>query len=135
MKTPQDIVSLMLQEDAYSRWLGLHLLEISAGRCLLECRMESEMLNGFQRVHGGITYALSDSAMAFAANAHGYKCYSIETSISHTARVELGDVLKVQCQEIHRGKTLALYEVKVENQDGRLVAHFKGTVHISGEGW
>jgi acyl-CoA thioesterase len=135
MKTPEEILGMMLNSDAYSQWLDLEVQGVIPGKCEISCTMTEPMLNGFLRVHGGITYALSDSAMAFAANAYGYKCYSIESSISHTARVELGDVLKVVCSEIHRGRTHAIHEVTVQNQDGRLVAHFKGTVHVSGEVW
>jgi acyl-CoA thioesterase len=42
------------------------------------------MLNGFGIAHGGISYSLADSALAFASNSHGRKAVSIETSISHT---------------------------------------------------
>ena len=61
------------------------------------------MLNGFQILHGGISYSLSDSALAFASNSYGNKCVSIETSISHTRPAKLGDILIATCKEIHRG--------------------------------
>jgi acyl-CoA thioesterase len=93
------------------------------------------MLNGFEILHGGITYSLSDSALAFASNSYGYKCVSIESSISHLRPVKIGDVLTAHTKEINRGKTIGVYEVTILNQDNKKVSHFKGTAHISQEIW
>jgi acyl-CoA thioesterase len=93
------------------------------------------MLNGFQIAHGGISYSLADSTLAFAANSHGQQCVSVETSISHLAKVNLGDTLTSTAKEIYRGKKTGVYEVKIVNQTQRLVAHFKGTVFVSDELW
>jgi acyl-CoA thioesterase len=86
-------------------------------------------------LHGGISYALADSALAFAANAYGHQCVSIETAISHLKPCKLGDELTAEVQEIQRGKNIGRYEVKVYNQIEQLIAHFKGTVHISEKVW
>lgn len=93
------------------------------------------MLNGFGIAHGGISYSLSDSALAFAANAYGKQCVSIETAISHLRPARLNDELTVVCNEIHRGRSIALYTVKITNQEGVDISHFKGTVHISENEW
>lgn len=93
------------------------------------------MLNGFDIAHGGITYSMADSALAFAANSYGQKCVSIETSISHTRPCKVGDELIATSEEIHRGKTTAIYQITIKNQEQKLVAVLKGTVHISAEIW
>jgi len=125
----------MLKLDAYSRWLGLTVSDLAAGSCTLSCPVKPAMLNGFQILHGGISYALADSALAFAANGYGYRCVSIETSISHTRPVASGDTLTAVCSELHRGKTIGIYEVRVSNSAQKLVALFKGTVHVSKDQW
>lgn len=125
----------MLEKDLFSSWMGLQLKSISKGSCELTCAVKKEMLNGFEILHGGITYSLSDSALAFASNAHGYKCVSIETSISHLIPVKENDKLLVVTKEIHRGKSIGLYNVDIFNQENKLVSKFKGTVSISNEEW
>jgi len=132
---PVDIVNKMMQGDAFSKWLGIHLVSIEKGSCQLSLTIKDEMVNGFHIAHGGITYSLADSALAFAANAYGKKCVSIETSISHTRPVKVGDQLTASCRELNRGKTIGIYEVTVKNQSQKTVGLFKGTVHISDELW
>lgn len=133
--TPKEIVDEMMRLDAFSRWLGISVDVIEEGRCELSCVVTDQMLNGHQIAHGGITYSLSDSALAFASNAHGYKAVSIETSISHLYSVGQGDSLRVVCEESYRGKTVGIYQVSAFNQDEKLVSRFKGTVHISEDVW
>ncbi|MFT5858048.1 MAG: acyl-CoA thioesterase [Flavobacteriaceae bacterium] len=133
--TPQAIVDEMMQADEFSRWLGVTITSTDKGSCKLECIVRNEMLNGHRIAHGGITYSLSDSALAFASNGHGNKCVSIETSIAHVNAVKSGDLLKVDCSEIYRGKTIGIYTVSIHNQDDVLVSRFKGTVHISEKVW
>lgn len=135
MKSPKEIVDIMLSKDAFSIWLGVVVEKIEQGTCILSCELKDDMLNGFEIAHGGISYSLSDSALAFAANSYGFKCVSIETSISHTKTAKLGDRLTAICTEINRSKRIGLYEVRVVNQNQQLIAYFKGTVNISELNW
>lgn len=135
MKSPKEIVNLMLANDAFSRWMKLEIIETGLGFCTLTCVISPEMLNGFQILHGGITFSLSDSALAFASNSYGFKCVSVETSISHLNSVKVTDLLTVQCKEIHRGKSIGVYSVIILNQEDKIVSNFRGTVNISTERW
>jgi len=135
MKTPSEIIDLMIAKDAFSNWLGIKVESISLGACKLSCTLNAEMLNGFEIAHGGISYSLADSALAFASNSYGNKCVSIETSISHTRPAKVGDLLIATCKEINRGRTVAIYEVTITNQHQKLVAIFKGIVNIGSDVW
>jgi acyl-CoA thioesterase len=135
MKSPKEIVQGMLDNDAFSQLLDMKIIELALGTCTLSCPVTKAATNGFGIAHGGLTYSLADSALAFAANTRGQQCVSIDTQIAHLAKVQLGDTLTARCTEIHRGKSTGLYEVYIENQDHRLVAFFKGTVFISNQIW
>ena len=124
-----------MAEDKFSQWLDISVKLIEKGKCMLSCEVKEEMVNGFNVAHGGITYSLSDSTMAFASNSYGFKCMSIETSISHLKKVMTGDILTSKSYEIKRGKSIAIYEVKIVNQHNQLVSHFKGTVQITENSW
>ena len=135
MKTPIEIVETMIAQDAFSQLLGMELLSIEKGSCVLRCEVTNSMTNGFGIAHGGITYSLADSALAFASNAHGMHCFSVDTNIAHLKKVKLGDVLTASCTESHRGKRTGVYVVDIQNQEGMRVAYFRGTVFISSEVW
>ncbi|RME18302.1 MAG: hotdog fold thioesterase [Bacteroidetes bacterium] len=137
MKSPEEIVNiLMMKNDAFSQWLGIQVLEIKKGYCKLQMQVRKEMLNGFYIAHGGISYSFADSALAFASNSHGYKAVSVETSISHTAQVKEGDIIRAETEEMHRSDKIAVYQVKVYSMpDKRTVALFKGTVYITSREW
>ena len=135
MKTPNEIVDIMLSHDLFSKWMGIKLDQLGIGFCTVSCEVHEDMLNGFAILHGGITYSLSDSALAFASNSYGYKCVSIETSISHLRPVVLGEKLTAKCVEISRRKTIGIYTVDIFNNQQKLVSKFKGTVNISKDIW
>lgn len=132
---PKSIVDKMMQLDAYSTWMGINVLHIEAGTCTLSCIVSPAMLNGFGIAHGGISYALADSALAFASNSHGQQCVSIETSIAHIKPTQLNDTITAVCTEIQKGKTIARYVVDVTNQHHELIARFNGTVFRSEKTW
>lgn len=129
------VIDKMMDGDAFSQWLKIERLEEGAGHCTLRMTARSEMLNGFAIAHGGISYALADSALAFASNGHGIKAVSIETSISHLRPVCEGDTLTALATEDNLGQKTGVYRVEIMNQKGKLVALFKGTVFRGGEPW
>ncbi|TNF47717.1 MAG: hotdog fold thioesterase [Bacteroidetes bacterium] len=135
MKSPQEIVQLMMEKDAFSQWLGIEVLEVGLGHCSLKAMVTEEMINGHQTLHGGITYSISDSALAFSSNSRGFRAVSIETSISHIKKCFPGDTLTAYAKEVSRGRTIGIYEVEIFNQNQVKVSHFKGTVFISTETW
>lgn len=134
--SPKDIVSTqMYDNDAFSKWLGIEIIDIQHGNCEIRLTVRKEMLNGFGIAHGGITYSLADSAFAFATNSIGHQAVSIETSISHTAKVVEGDVLYAKTMLINKTRKFAIYYVDITNQEEKRVASFKGTVYYTGKDW
>ena len=135
MNQSEKIVDTMYQNDAFSQWLGIEVVEIKDGYCKLNMTVRKEMLNGFQIAHGGIAYSLADSALAFASNSHGRKSLSVETSISHTVSVKEGDVLTVTTKELSLSDKIGVYLITIINQRNEDVAYFKGTVYRTSKEW
>jgi acyl-CoA thioesterase len=129
------IVDAMYYKDPFSQWMGIIRLEDGPGISKLQMTVREEMLNGFSIAHGGITYSLADSALAFASNAHGIQAVSIETSISHVKKVVAGDVLTTEVEERNLTSKTGLYYITIYNQNEDAVAHFKGTVFRTGKPW
>jgi acyl-CoA thioesterase len=129
------IVDRMYNNDPMSQWLGIERIQDGPGVSVLRMVVRKEMLNGFAIAHGGISYSLADSALAFASNAHGVQAVSIETSIAHVAQAREGDVLTTRVEEKSLTKRTGLYHVDVINQEGKVIAFFKGTVYRTGKMW
>lgn len=136
MKTPQQVVNSLMENDHFSKWLGMEVLETGEGISKLKMTVKSEMLNGFGIAHGGITYSLADSALAFASNSHGIKSVSVETSISHLAPLHEGDVIIAIAKEENRSNKIGVYTIKVYKENNlEVVALFKGTVYRTSKEW
>jgi acyl-CoA thioesterase len=129
------IVNHMYNNDPMSQWLGIERIQDGPGISVLRMTVRKEMLNGFAIAHGGISYSLADSALAFASNAHGVQAVSIETSIAHVAQAREGDVLTTRVEEKSLTQRTGLYHVDVLNQEGKVIAFFKGTVYRTGKMW
>ena len=135
MSLPEKVFRKMYDNDAFSQWLGIEVVEVKDGYCELKMTVRKEMLNGFQIAHGGIAYSLADSALAFASNSHGRKSLSVETSISHTVSVIEGDVLTAITEELSLSDKIGVYLITITNQDNQDVAYFKGTVYRTSKEW
>ena len=122
-------VAHMLAHDAFSRWLGIELVALAPDRCTLRMTVREEMCNGFKVCHGGITFSLADSALAFASNSHNRLAVSVENNIAYPNKAVAGDVLTAVAEPRAVGNKLATYDVTVTNGDGTIVGVFRGNVY------
>ena len=135
MNIPWKIVNKMYDQDAFSQWLGIKIVDVSEGYCQLKMKVRKEMLNGFHIAHGGIAYSLADSALAFASNSHGRKSLSVETSISHMVSIKAGDMLTAMTKELSRSDKIGVYLITITNKENQEIAIFKGTVYCTSKDW
>jgi acyl-CoA thioesterase len=131
---PTAIPEKMLSQDAFSSWLGIEILEVSLGKCKVGLKIRKEMLNSMQKAHGGITYALADTAFGFAANTHGNYAVSIETSINHIEALHENDYITAESTvEVTKNK-LGFHIVELKKGE-QIVALFKGVVYRTSKEW
>ena len=123
----QAVVNHMMENDKFSQWLGIEIVEIKEGYSKIQMTIREEMMNGFGMVHGGIAFSLGDSAFAFACNNRNNLSVALDTAINFLKPVHPGDVLIAEAKELHNGKSTGLYHITITNQQGHVVAMFKGT--------
>jgi acyl-CoA thioesterase len=128
-KLAERVVSGMMARDAFSQWLGIEVLVTKPDESVVRMTVRPEMVNGFGVAHGGISYSLADSALAFAANTNGNITVAIDNGITYPAAIHVGDVLTATCTRDSTTRRLGFYSVVVTNQKGVTVATFKGTVY------
>lgn len=123
----------MMVNDAFSKWLGVIVLEVRQGYSKIQMTLREEMLNGFGVIHGGIAFSLADSAFAFACNNRNNLSMALDTSINFIKSTLPGDVLTAEAKELHNGRSTGLYLITVTNQRDEQVALFKGTCFRTGK--
>ncbi len=123
------VVSHMMENDLFSQWLGIEVLEINEGYSKIKMTVRKEMINGFGIVHGGIAFSLADSAFAFACNNRNVLSVALDTAINFIKPVQVDDILTAETKEIHNGKSTGLYHITITNQKEHVVAVFKGTCY------
>jgi acyl-CoA thioesterase len=130
---PYKIVSHMMENDAFSQWMGVEIMDVKEGYCKIACNVTAEMLNGFSVTHGGILFSLADSALAFSAATYGRVALAVDNSISFTKKSSSGDRLIAESVCVNLGHKTGLFEVKLVNSNDELLALMKATVYRTSE--
>jgi len=125
----REIVATMLATDAFSRWLGITLVSVQPGHCVLAMRIREDMVNGFGVSHGGIVFSFADSAMAFACNSGEFVTVAVDNQIAYPAAILVHDTLTATAGEDASSGRLGFYRVTVCNQHDVVVALFRGSVY------
>jgi acyl-CoA thioesterase len=137
MKSEQEIAERAAQAlfdgDRASQTLGMTIDSCGPGRATVSMRIRPDMVNGHRICHGGLIFALADSAFAFACNSHGFNTVAAGAAIEFLAPGREGDVLQAIANERWRAGKAGIYEIEVRNQRDEVVALFRGRSHqISG---
>lgn len=135
MKEPKEIVAMMMEKDYFSQWMGLEIMDLGPGYCTLRMSVTRDMLNGFAILHGGVSYAMADSALAFASNSHGIKAVSTSVNMSYPAPAKEGDILTAVARELSLTRSTGIYDITVSNTDGKDVGLMRGSVFRTGKEW
>jgi acyl-CoA thioesterase len=116
----------MWREDRCSKWLGMKLEEAGPGHARMSMRVTRDMVNGHGSCHGGMIFTLADSTFAFACNSHNHRAVAAGCSIEYLAPAQLGDVLTAEGREEAVVGRFGVYDIRVTNQEGAVVALFRG---------
>jgi acyl-CoA thioesterase len=121
----------MLGSDPYARSLGVELVSVTDDEIVVAMVVGEPHVNFLGVGHGGVVFSLADCAFSLASNNAGDRAVAIDTHLVLTASTKPGDRLEASVTETSRGRTLGTYRVDVTRDDGRTVALFTGTVHIT----
>jgi acyl-CoA thioesterase len=116
----------LFERDRASQALGMRIAAVRPGWARVVMRVRADMVNGHGLCHGGIVFALADSAFAFACNSHNESTVAAAASIDFLAAARAGDELTAEASEVWRTRRNGIYEISICNQDGERVALFRG---------
>ncbi|MEM9885551.1 MAG: hotdog fold thioesterase [Bacteroidota bacterium] len=126
---PKLIYQKMMEQDYCTQWLGAELLDIAEGYCKLKMQVRKDMLNGYGLLHGGMAFALADSALAFASSSYGRVAVSINANIIYSKSAKLGEQLIAEAKALNVTHKTADFDVTLVNETGEVYYYFRGTVY------
>ena len=115
--------------DQASQMLGMTIESVAPGCARVTLRVRPDMVNGHDICHGGLIFALADSAFAFACNSHGHNTVAAGAAIEFLAPGRKGDLLTASATERWRAGRSGIYEIEVRNDRGEAIALFRGRSH------
>lgn len=116
----------MWSTDNASKTLGMKIDSVAPGCAELSMTVREDMVNGHDMCHGGMIFSLADSAFAFACNTHNQVAVAASCSIDFIRPAHCGDTLLAKATVVHQGASNGLYDVTISNQNGAVVAEFRG---------
>ena len=132
--TPEEAANLarrvgeaMYAADAASKdTMGIALIRCEPGRAVMQMPVRALHLNGHKICHGGFIFTLADSTFAFACNSRNHNTVASGCSIEFLRPGQEGDVLTAEGVEQSQSGRHGIYDIRVTNQRGQLVALFRG---------
>jgi len=122
----EQVTQKLYAVDQASRALGIRIVEVRPGYARASLVVRPDMTNGHRICHGGMVFALADSAFAFACNSYNENTVAAAAAIDFLAPAHQDDELTATANEVWRSKRNGIYEVTVTNQDGTRIALFRG---------
>ncbi len=116
----------MYAGDRASQALGMRLEAVTPGEARMSMTLRPDMTNGHGTGHDGLIFTLADSAFAFACNSYNQVSVAESCQITFLAPAREGDRLTATAREVVRQGRNGLYDVRVINQDGQVIAEFRG---------
>lgn len=126
MVDPEAVAAALYADDTASQRLGIEVAEVGVGRAVTTMTVTAEMTNGHDVCHGGLIFALADTAMAFASNSENIQALAAGAGIDfiNPARRD-SKLTAVATQQSLRGRS-GMYDVTVTDDDGNTIALFRG---------
>ena len=112
--------------------LGMKLVELDTGYSAVEMVFTPEMENLFGMAHGGAVFSLLDEAFETASNSHGTVAVALSMSVNYTATPTPGMKLTARAREMNLTRKTATYDIRAEDETGRLIACCQALVYRKG---
>ena len=117
--------AMLAAEGTGPAW-GIVIEEARAGYCRLRMELRADMLNGHGIAHGGVVFALADTAFAYVCNGRNEKAVAAQASISFLGSAQKGEILVAEAEEVASAGRSGVTRVAVRTSEGRTVAEFTG---------
>ena len=122
----EKVTEMMISNGKVFDWFGMSMVDADEGKAAISMIVQPHHANSHGICHGGITFTLADTAFAHACNSRNQSTLAMHNVISYLAPGKLGDTLTARASEVSLNGKNGIYDVKVSNQEGILIAEFRG---------
>ncbi|MDM8552783.1 hotdog fold thioesterase [Desulfobacterales bacterium HSG2] len=130
----REAICRAVESEPFAQVLKIDLLELEQGYSLVEMTYRPEAMNNiYARAHGGAIFALIDEAFETVAQTDGTVAVALNVNVTYISSPEPGTRLRGEAREISRTKKTAIYDIKVTDQDGRLMATAQALAYRTGK--
>lgn len=126
MAQPNDIQEILNRTDRFAANAGCRVTEVDERHAVAEMTVTKEHLNAGGVCQGGALFTLADLAMAALMNHQGNLTFGISSNVMFVSSAVEGDRLRAEAVSVNDHHKLPSVEVRVTNQDGRLICHVTG---------
>ena len=123
---PADIKELLNHKDRFAVLAGCRITEVDERHAVAVMTVTETHLNGGDVCQGGALFTLADLAIAALMNHGGQLTFGISNSLMFVSSARLGDTLTAEAVSVADHHKIPAVEVRVTNQDGRLICHVNG---------
>ncbi|NHV45276.1 MAG: phenylacetic acid degradation protein [Candidatus Methanomethylicota archaeon] len=121
----------LINNDRIAKIFGIKLEEYREGYAKTSMIIREDFLNAYNIAHGAAIYALADVSFAIACNSHGIKAIALSMNINYRRPVTIGKKVIAEAEEVSKGRTTALYNIKVIDEEGKIIALAIGLAYFS----
>jgi acyl-CoA thioesterase len=125
-ETADKVARAMLAAEGTGPAWGIEIEEAREGYSRIRMKLRADMLNGHRKAHGGMVYALADTAFAYACNSRNLRSVGAQATMVFLDGAEEGETLVAEAQEAALVGRSGVYNVSVRTDRGRPVAEFQG---------
>lgn len=121
--------------------LGFRLVEWGPGRAVVALEPTPSVANITGSVHGGVLYALADSAFEVACNSYGRVCVALDVSVHHASAAPVTETVTAEAVEVSRSARVASYRIIAAGPGGEVRAWYQATAyrtsrwHFGADAW
>jgi acyl-CoA thioesterase len=121
----------MMANDRASAAMGMVVELDEPGRSVVAMRVRDDMTNGFGITHGGLVFALADTAFAIACNEDDRVTVAVGAEIDFVRSSVSGELLRATAERRVRQGRRGVYDVTVADEAGEVVALFRGRAVVT----
>lgn len=122
----RQVADVLYARDYAAQHLGIDIEDVGPGHAVLAMTVRPEMLNGHETCHGGMIFALADTAFAYACNSRNEATVAAGCSIEYLAPARKGDRLTATAREAAKTGRQGVYDIAITNDAGDIIATFRG---------
>jgi acyl-CoA thioesterase len=129
----KEAIFRQVEKEPFAQKFQLKLMDLDEGYSRVEMSYTPDMENIFGLAHGGAIFALIDEAFETAGNSHGTMAVALNMNITYLSSPSPGSRLTAEARELNRTNKTAVYDIKVADDRGSLIASCQALVYRMGK--